>query len=135
VAGLENRNLEEESKVRVEVSDAMGLRNIRIYADGQLIREEKNFEKGNSCKTEFVLKGGEHHIRITATDQAGNRIDTDEKAADGSYTFCPDYPFERQVSVGKTKEAENVEGTKGFWGSLWKMMSDIPAHVHKWLTS
>ncbi len=135
VEGLEKRQIKEDGKVHVEVSDAVGLRNIRIYADDRLVREEKNIDGKNSCKTEFTLKEGEHHIRITATDLAGNRIDTDEKAADGSYTFCPDYPFQRQISVGEQEAAGRKGGTGGFLGGLWKMTSGIRSLVHKWLSA
>jgi hypothetical protein len=128
VEGLEKRVAGANKMAAVEISDAMGLRNVKIYADGKVIREKKKFDGENSCRIEFPLQEGRHHIRITAADLAGNRFDSDEKTSDGRYKFCPAYPFERKILVGGVEEAQKKAGPLGF---LWKIARGCGNFVHK----
>ena len=118
VSGLEKRIINaNEQEVKFSVHDNVGLKEVKVYVDGQLVKTfgEKDFNNnGNLEDAVFTIEGKSHeqHIVIVATDMSGNELSTD--ADDFSVSFV----FNTDVTVSTNFFVRWFANKLVFFGSL-----------------
>ena len=104
-----------EQKVSYVVFDAMGLKSIKIYLDGEILEEITDFTADlNSYSGSFVIPEKEtaRTIRLVVEDLAGNITDTDGE------DFTSAYEFNSTVTVTTDDWARFVANKPLFYGSI-----------------
>ena len=104
VKGLEKGTIDKETAdVEVCVTDVGGLDSVKIFVDQKEVLLPKITDP-NRYQTVFTLSSGprRHHIRIVATDRAGNITDTDAK------TYRPAFAFHPHVMVSQNRALQVV---------------------------
>ena len=101
VKGLEDAIVNAtEQAVEFDVFDAMGLKRVTVYVDGDVVADYEDPEDLINFTGSFKLdEGSNQHVRVVAEDIAGNVTDTDTADDDGNYRFAPDFDFNRTVTV------------------------------------
>lgn len=91
IVGLEKDSYDAtEQKVSYVVFDAIGLKSIKIYLDGEILEEITDFTADlNNYSGDFIIpeKDSERTVRLVVEDLAGNIIDTDSEAFTSAYAF------------------------------------------------
>ncbi len=95
ITGLENAVVNAtEINADYEVFDSIGLKCIQVYIDDKEVLRQDKFDDLTVNKGSFtVMTGANQHIKLVATDLAGNIIDTD------SDQFNPAYKFKNDITV------------------------------------
>lgn len=116
IVGLEKDSYDAtEQNVSYTVFDAMGLKSIKIYLDGEIIEEITDFTDDlNSYSGSFVIPEKEttRTVRVVVEDMAGNITDTD------SEEFSSAYVFNSHVTVTTDDFARFVANKPLFYGSI-----------------
>ena len=104
-----------EQNVSYVVFDAMGLKSIKVYLDGEILEEITDFTADlNSYSGSFVIPEKEtaRTVRLVVEDLAGNITDTD------SDDFTSAYEFNSKVTVTTDDLARFVANKPLFYGSI-----------------
>ena len=116
IVGLEGDSYDAtEQNVSYIVFDAMGLKSIKVYLDGEIIDEITDFTADlNSYSGSFVIleKETARTVRIVVEDLAGNITDTD------SEDFTSAYVFNSTVTVTTDDFARFMANKPLFYGSI-----------------
>ena len=90
ITGLEKAVINaSEQEVTFTVFDALGLKSIKIYVNGELLEEITEFEDINNYTGSFMLYEQDdiQSVRIVVEDRAGNITDTDSEHFTSAYAF------------------------------------------------
>ncbi len=90
ITGLEDPIIDaSEQVVNFIVFDALGLKSIKIYVNGELVDEITDFEDPNNYSGSFTLyeKADIQNIRLVVEDQAGNITDTADDDFVSAFSF------------------------------------------------
>lgn len=107
-----------EQTVKIQVYDTIGIANIKVEVtdnDGNVtvLLNEDLPEGETSVERSVVLKEGlRQHLRVTVTDRAGNKLDTD---AEG---FSPPYEFVDKITVSENFFTRWFADPWFFFGSI-----------------
>lgn len=116
IAGLEEPIVNDtELKVRYTIYDAIGLKSVKVYVDGEVYDEVTDFSADyNNYEGNFTLKESEAEraIRVVVEDMAGNITDTD---ADD---FSSAYEFNSKVTVTTNALVRFMANKPLFYGSI-----------------
>lgn len=116
IVGLEEAVVDAtEQTVSYVVFDAIGLKSIKIYMDGEILEEITDFTADlNSYSGSFVIpeKDTARTIRLVVEDLAGNITDTD------SEDFSSAYVFNSTVTVTTDALARFMANKPLFYGSI-----------------
>lgn len=115
ITGLEEPIIDaSEQVVNYTVFDALGLKSIKVYVNGELLEEITDFEDPNNYSGSFTLyeKADIQNIRIVVEDQAGNITDT---ADDG---FASAYSFNSNVTLSTNLFVRLQANPTLLWGSV-----------------
>lgn len=114
VIGLEKAIVNaNEQVVQYAVSDAIALKNIRIFVDDTEVSYIEEFEDLTAHQSEFTIHSGmKQKVRIVAEDKAGNVMDTAEES------FTAAYAFEPEITVSTNLFIRWYANTILFWGSV-----------------
>ncbi len=99
IVGLEDSIFDEPTvDVTFTVFDAIGLKSVKVYINGDLDQEITDFSNDNSNYSgSFQLKEDDNlssqKVRLVVEDLAGNVTDTDDAS------FAPVYPFHSSVTI------------------------------------
>ena len=95
VVGLEKAIVNADSQnVKFEMFDSIGLKSVKVYVDGKVVKTINKFDDLSQCADEIKLKEGSNQkVRLLAEDMAGNITDTDSKE------FKPQYDFNNSVTI------------------------------------
>ena len=120
IIGLEKAIVNAVSQaVDFEIFDAIGLKSLTIYVNGEILKVFEDFEDLINFKgSETIGEGSNQKIRIVAEDLAGNRTDTDTVNEDGEYAFNPEYAFERDLTVSTNFFVRWFANKGVFFGSI-----------------
>lgn len=91
IVGLEDDSYDAtEQNVSYVVFDAIGLKSIKIYLDGEILEEITDFTSDlNNYSGNFIIpeKDSARTVRLVVEDLAGNITDTDSEDFTSAYTF------------------------------------------------
>ena len=125
ITGLENRIINEQTvDVRYTVYDAMGLKSITVYLDGQAQTPITTFDDINNYSGTFTINesSSEQKVRIVVEDKAGNITDTDnfgKKDNDGNVIIpMPAFAFNGAVTVSTNFFVRWYANKPLFWGTI-----------------
>ena len=95
VIGLEEAIVNTDKQtVQYVIRDAIALKSVKIYVNGKIISDIKEFDDLTIYNGEFTIHTGmKQKIRIIIEDKAGNVLDTSE------VSFEPAYPFNDEITV------------------------------------
>ena len=116
ITGLEDAIVDNtELTVRYTIFDAIGLKSIKVYVDGEILEEITDFSADfNNYEGSFTLEESEAErvIRIVVEDLAGNVTDTDAE------DFSSAYEFNSQVTVTTNAFVRFMANKPLFYGSI-----------------
>lgn len=114
ITGLENEVVNAtEINADYEVFDSIGLKYVQVYIDDKEVLKQDKFDDFTIDKGSFTITtGANQHIRLVATDLAGNIIDTD------SDQFNPAYQFKNDITVSTNFFVRWYAQKTLFYGSI-----------------
>ena len=114
VVGLEKAIVNADSQdVKFEMFDSIGLKSVKVYVDGKVVKTINKFDDLSQCADGIKLKEGSNQkIRLVAEDMAGNVTDTDSKE------FKPQYDFNNSVTISTNFFVRWYANKLAFWGSI-----------------
>ncbi len=114
VIGLEEAIVNADKQiVQYAISDAIGLENLKIYVNGELIDNIEAFENLTTHSGTFTIGAGmRQKVRFVAEDKAGNVLDTSEES------FAPGYTFQDEITVSTDFLIRWYANTPLFWGTI-----------------
>ncbi|MDO5603011.1 MAG: Ig-like domain repeat protein, partial [Oscillospiraceae bacterium] len=120
VRGLEEAIINvENQQVEFDVFDAIGLEQISVYVNDNLVQTYQEFDDLINFTGSFALQeGAGQRVRFVVKDLAGNTTDTDAKDSAGNYVYTPGFTFEREVTVSTNVFVRWYANKTLFWGSI-----------------
>jgi len=114
VVGLEKAIVNADSRnVKFEMFDSIGLKSVKVYVDGKVVKTINKFDDLSQCADEIKLKEGSNQkVRLLAEDMAGNITDTDSKE------FKPQYDFNNSVTISTNFFVRWYANKLAFWGTI-----------------
>ncbi|MFQ9114483.1 hypothetical protein [Eubacterium sp.] len=114
VVGLEKAIVNADSQnVKFEMFDSIGLKFVKVYVDGKVVKTINKFDDLSQCADEIKLKEGSNQkVRLLAEDMAGNITDTDSKE------FKPQYAFNNSVTISTNFFVRWYANKLAFWGTI-----------------
>lgn len=95
IKGLEQEIVNAKNhKVDYEVFDSIGIKNVKVYVDGEEVQNISRFDNVINYKGSFIInEGAGQKVRLIAEDLAGNITDTD------SDKFVHEYKFNNHITI------------------------------------
>ena len=125
IVGLEDRIINEQKvDIRYTVYDAIALKTITVYLDGEVQDSITSFDDVNNYSGTFTINesSSAQKVRILVEDKAGNTMDTDnfgKEDADGNIIVpMPAYAFNNTVTVSTNFFVRWYANKPLFWGSI-----------------
>lgn len=125
VIGLEESIVNAETReVKFEVFDAIGLKMVQVYVNGQLVETFNEFENFISFSGGLTLTEGVNQtVRIVVEDLAGNITDTE------SENFNPAYIFNDSITVSTNAFIRFYANKSLFFGTIGGTVTAIVAAI------
>ncbi len=120
ITGMENSIVNAvEKQVDFEVFDAIGLEEVQVYVNGEVLVRYQEFDNPFHFSSSFRLaEGAGQTVRLVARDKAGNVTDTDAKDDKGKYTFAPSFGFSREMTISTNAFVRFYANKPLFWGTV-----------------
>jgi len=129
IVGLENKNYSEETiTVKFTVFDTIGLKSIKVFVGGDVVKEVNDFASDlNNYSGDFQIGQDKNNqtVQILVEDLAGNITDTDSE----EFRETCAYTFNASVLVTTDAWARFVNNPVALWGTIAGIVAVIGAGV------